>query len=88
KLVISEYKNKTILVMFTYPISRKKLLTAKLMIAGGLTFITILLSNILIAAGFFWLNSICHFIPGELTSEIISQQAVKMAVFAFGAAGT
>lgn len=29
KLVISEYKNKTILVMFTYPISRKKLLTAK-----------------------------------------------------------
>ncbi|AYK68155.1 ABC transporter permease [Bacillus subtilis subsp. subtilis] len=88
KLVISEYKNKTILVMFTYPISRKKLLTAKLMIAGGLTFITILLSNILIAVGFFWLNSIYHFIPGELTSEIISQQAVKMAVFAFGAAGT
>ncbi|MGG1419509.1 hypothetical protein ABE220_11710 [Bacillus subtilis] len=58
------------------------------LIAGGLTFITILLSNILIAAGFFWLNSIYHFIPGELTSEIISQQAVKMAVFAFGAAGT
>ncbi|MED0589271.1 ABC transporter permease [Bacillus subtilis] len=88
KLVISEYKNKTILVMFTYPISRKKLLTVKLMIAGGLTFITILLSNILIAAVFFGLNSIYHFIPGELTSEIISQQAVKMAVFTFGAAGT
>ncbi len=61
KLVISEYKNKTILVMFTYPISRKKLLTAKLMIAAGLTFITILLSNILIAAVFFGLNSIYHF---------------------------
>ncbi|GFM15529.1 hypothetical protein A4A36_11800 [Bacillus subtilis] len=88
KLVISEYKNKTILVMFTYPISRKKLLTAKLMIAAGLTFITILLSNILIAAVFFGLNSIYHFTPGELTSEIISQQAVKMAVFTFGAAGT
>lgn len=29
KLVISEYKNKTIQVMFTYPISRKKLLAAK-----------------------------------------------------------
>ncbi|MGG7222374.1 ABC transporter permease [Bacillus sp. ATD] len=88
KLVISEYKNKTILVMFTYPISRKKLLTAKLMIAAGLTFITILLSNILIAAVFFGVNSIYHFIPGELTSGIISQQAVKMAVFTFGAAGT
>ncbi|MFV9833824.1 ABC transporter permease [Bacillus stercoris] len=88
KLVISEYKNKTILVMFTYPISRKKLLTAKLMIAAGLTFITILLSNILIAAVFFGVNSIYRFIPGELTSEIISQQAVKMAVFTFGAAGT
>ncbi|WP_243572645.1 ABC transporter permease [Bacillus stercoris] len=88
KLVISEYKNKTILVMFTYPISRKKLLTAKLMIAAGLTFITILLSNILIAAVFFGVNSIYHFIPDKLTSEIISQQAVKMAVFTFGAAGT
>lgn len=45
-------------------------------------------SNILIAAVFFGLNSIYHFIPGELTSEIISQQAIKMAVFTFGAAGT
>ncbi|KAF1678939.1 ABC transporter permease [Bacillus sp. SKDU12] len=88
KLVISEYKNRTILVMFTYPISRKKLLAAKLMIASGLTLITILLSNVLIAIGFFVMNSIYHFIPGELTSEIISQQTIKMAVFAFGAAGT
>lgn len=53
KLIISEFKNKTILVMFTYPINRKKLLAAKLLIAAGLTFITILISNACVAAAFF-----------------------------------
>ncbi|MCY8091822.1 ABC transporter permease [Bacillus haynesii] len=88
KLVISEFKNKTILVMFTYPINRKKLLAAKLLIAGGLTFITILLSNACVAAGFFLLNSIYGVIPGELTISTVSQQGLKMLIFAFGAAGT
>ncbi|MCY8973816.1 ABC transporter permease [Bacillus atrophaeus] len=88
RLVISEFKNKTILVLFTYPVNRKKLLASKLMIAFGLTFITILISNVFVAFAFFSLNSIYHMIPGEVTSDIVSQQAVKMAVFAFGAAGT
>ncbi|MCY9112610.1 ABC transporter permease [Bacillus atrophaeus] len=88
RLVISEFKNKTILVLFTYPVNRKKLLASKLMIAFGLTFITILISNVFVAFAFFFLNSIYHVIPGEVTSDMVSQQAVKMAVFAFGAAGT
>ncbi|MED1218020.1 ABC transporter permease [Bacillus paralicheniformis] len=88
KLIISEFKNKTILVMFTYPINRKKLLAAKLLIAGGLTFITILISNACVAAAFFLLNSIYGVIPGELTASMVYQQALKMIVFAFGAAGT
>ncbi|MED4811922.1 ABC transporter permease [Bacillus atrophaeus] len=88
RLVISEFKNKTILVLFTYPVNRKKLLASKLMIAFGLTFITILISNVFVAFAFFFLNSIYHMIPGEVTSDMVSQQAVKMAVFAFGAAGT
>ncbi|MBR8662960.1 ABC transporter permease [Bacillus paralicheniformis] len=88
KLIISEFKNKTILVMFTYPINRKKLLAAKLLIAGGLTFITILISNACVAAAFFLLNSIYGVIPGELTASMVSKQALKMIVFAFGAAGT
>ncbi|QJC94804.1 Conserved hypothetical protein similar to YcbO [Bacillus mojavensis] len=89
KLVISEYKNKTIQVMFTYPISRKKLLAAKLSISGGLTtFITMLVSNSFVAAAYYMLNSIYHVIPGELSADVMSQHSVKMAVFAFGAAGT
>ncbi|MFO3789260.1 ABC transporter permease [Bacillus mojavensis] len=88
KLVISEYKNKTIQVMFTYPVSRKKLLAAKLSISGGLTFITILVSNAFVATAYYMLNSIYHVIPGELSADVMSQHSVKMAVFAFGAAGT
>ncbi|MEC1468217.1 ABC transporter permease [Bacillus haynesii] len=35
KLIIGEYKNRTITVMFTYPVSRKKLIAAKLLLTGG-----------------------------------------------------
>ncbi|MDI3410257.1 ABC transporter permease subunit [Bacillus sonorensis] len=34
KLIIGEYKNRTITVMFTYPVSRKKLMAAKLLLTA------------------------------------------------------
>lgn len=71
KLVILEYKNKIIFVMFMYLISWKKLFIVKFMIVGGLMFIMILLLNIFIVVGFFWFNLIYYFILGEFIFEII-----------------
>ena len=48
KLIIDEYKNKTILLMFSYPINRKKIMISKLAITAILTFITVILSNIFV----------------------------------------
>lgn len=48
KLVIGEYKNKTIMNMFMYPINRKRLITAKLIIVWVFTFATIILANLII----------------------------------------
>jgi ABC-type transport system involved in multi-copper enzyme maturation permease subunit len=48
QLVIEEYKNKTIMLMFSYPIKRKKIIASKLAIIAILTFITIWLSIIVI----------------------------------------
>lgn len=44
--VIEEYRNKTISLLFTYPISRTKLITAKLILICGIMFLFHVLSNI------------------------------------------
>lgn len=49
KLVVEEYKNRTILLMFTYPVSRKKLIASKLTLIAFLTFLTTMISNIVVA---------------------------------------
>ena len=46
KLIIDEYKNKSIDVLFTYPIKRKKIITAKLAIVFAFTFVNVLFSTL------------------------------------------
>ena len=52
KLIIGEYKFKTITLAFMYPISRKKLMVAKLAIVMLFTFSMIIISNALITTIF------------------------------------
>ncbi|MBO1625393.1 ABC transporter permease [Bacillus arachidis] len=87
KLVIEEYKNKTILLMFSYPISRKKIIASKLLITAILTFITVLLSNIFIVSVFFTLNSFMLVIPNTITIGELIQESIKAIPFAIAAAG-
>ncbi|MFU0789070.1 ABC transporter permease [Cerasibacillus sp. JNUCC 74] len=88
KLVIEEFKNKTITVLFTYPINRKKLIGVKLFIVGSLTFITIIISNFFVLGSFFALNPYFQIIPGTLSLEMVVQQIIPIITFAFAAAGT
>lgn len=88
RLVIEEYKNKTITILFSYPISRKKIIASKLCIVGGLTFIAIIVSNAFVALVFFSVNAYLQFIPGSLPLEMVVQQVVSMFAFAFAASGT
>lgn len=55
-VVIGEYKEGTIQNLFTYPISRKKIMGCKLCIVFGFTFITILVSEIIFGMGMFLAN--------------------------------
>ncbi|MEK4376516.1 MULTISPECIES: ABC transporter permease [unclassified Bacillus (in: firmicutes)] len=86
KLIISEYKNKTITVMFTYPISRKKLIAAKLLITGGLTFITIMVSEIALSFIFAQINQYYQLTPAMLSVQTIGQEVGSMAIYAASAA--
>lgn len=87
KLVIDEYKNNTITLLFMYPISRKKLMTAKILIVFAFTFVAIILSDIMIGAILLGFNSFMELIPGELSLTLITSELIKLGANAFYAAG-
>ncbi|AIQ57382.1 ABC transporter permease [Paenibacillus borealis] len=88
KLVIDEYKNNTITVLFMYPVPRKMLMAAKLIIVFLFTFISIFLSDIIISG---ILAGIDYFVPGviqgTLTQELITANLLKAGTDALYAAG-
>ncbi|WP_416826075.1 ABC transporter permease [Ectobacillus polymachus] len=88
QLIIEEYKNKTILIMFSYPVQRKKIIASKLFIVALLTFITIWISQILVTGAFFTLHGYFSFIPYSITITEWMKQTITIIPFAVAAAGT
>ncbi|HDX9576811.1 TPA: ABC transporter permease [Bacillus pseudomycoides] len=88
QIVIEEYKSKTIMLMFSYPVKRKKLIASKLAIIAILTFITILLSNIIVTGAAFLLHGYFSFVSYPITFTDWMMQAINMIPFAIAAAGT
>ncbi len=88
KLVIDEYKNNTITVLFMYPVSRKKLMAAKLLIVFGFTFISIFLSDIILSL---LLGGIDYYfsdvIQGELSVRMMLDELPGVAADAVYSAG-
>ncbi|MDF9841790.1 MULTISPECIES: ABC transporter permease [unclassified Paenibacillus] len=88
KLVIEEYKNNTIDLLFMYPIPRKKLMAAKLIIVSLFILITIFVSNVVVGAGIVGFNHyFSEAISGELTPQIIGEQLIMAASDAVYSAG-
>lgn len=87
KLVIDEYKNKTISILFSYPISRKKILSAKLILLSSLTFFMLLISNLFIAVMFLIANHILNIVPDVLTTEMLYTELTRCIIFTFAATG-
>lgn len=56
QLVIDEFRNKSITVLFMYPISRKKLIAAKLLIIVLFTLAADIVGNLFVDVGFYVLN--------------------------------
>ncbi|KIV70069.1 MULTISPECIES: ABC transporter permease [Bacillus] len=87
KLIIDEYKSKTILLMFSYPINRKKMLASKLAITATLTFITVILSNILVVGIFFGIDSYFSILPNSFTVDQLIQEGINLIPLAIATAG-
>jgi ABC-type transport system involved in multi-copper enzyme maturation permease subunit len=76
RLIIEEYKTKTMDLMFMYPISRKKIITAKLLVVCGFTLISIIATNIIVGISFYIVNQFLNFIPDPLTLKDLSKHAL------------
>ncbi|MGG0152003.1 ABC transporter permease [Bacillus mycoides] len=87
KLIIDEYKSKTILLMFSYPIKRKKMMASKLAITATLTFITVILSNILVVGIFFGIDSYFSILPNSFTVDQLIQEGINLVPLAIATAG-
>ena len=71
KFVISEYRQKTIQLMFMYPINRKKLLLSKLGIVFIFTILHVFLSNVFLITSMSIAEHFIDMIPGEFDMESI-----------------
>ncbi|AXK20563.1 ABC transporter permease [Bacillus cereus] len=87
RLIIGEYKNKTILLMFSYPINRKKMMASKLAITATVTFITVIVSNILVVGIFFGIDSYFSILPNSFTVDQLMQEGIKLVPLAIATAG-
>ncbi|MBO9606857.1 MAG: ABC transporter permease [Paenibacillaceae bacterium] len=89
RVVIDEYRNKTIGVLFGYPVRRYKLLAAKLALVALLTFGMTLVANALVSAVLLWREHAWPSFssPEPLTRAILAEEAGRIAIHAATAAG-
>ncbi len=78
KVIIGEYENKNISVLFSYPISRKKILLSKLLLIGIFTLIFMLVSNVLVVISSYFTLLVVKGITLEITANILLLSSVKI----------
>ncbi len=73
RLVIDEYKNKTMQLLFMYPLQRKLLMRAKLTIVFSFCFISMIIATFTISLLIFFMNPMMGLIETPITmGEIIA----------------
>ena len=87
RFIIEEYKSNTITVLFMYPINRKKLMIAKLLIVVSFTFVSTVLSNIFIDSVLAIVNNFYNFIPDKLNISLIITSFMKISFNALASTG-
>ncbi|ASA20091.1 ABC transporter permease [Paenibacillus donghaensis] len=87
KLVIEEYRSNTISLLFMYPIPRKSLMTAKLIIVFLFTLVNIIVSNIVLGAIIVGINHFVEVIPGTISLQDAGTELVTIMADAVYAAG-
>ncbi|WP_167527138.1 ABC transporter permease [Paenibacillus cellulositrophicus] len=85
-MIALEYRNKTMGVLFTYPIKRRKLIAAKLVIIFVFTFGMILLTDVLMGSVLVVVDRFYPFITDSLTMEQARELLLEYTVSSLSAA--
>ena len=80
KLTVGEYKNRTMQLMFMYPINRKKILIAKLLIVYMFAVLAILSGDIFLIGGIKLIDNFIDVVPNTLTLQAIIEQVPMLCV--------
>lgn len=83
RMVIDEYRNKTITLLFAYPVPRNMIFLAKLIIIGAWAFATELLNNIFVVTSLLITNAYYHYMTDTLTHDRLIAEVIRMVIFAF-----
>lgn len=87
RLIISEFRDKTMALLFTYPVNRKKLIFAKLSIVFSWTFVNIVLANVVMGALFLAVNTKMGYVDDTITTELLYRHGAHVIMHAIAAAG-
>ncbi|MDR4317592.1 ABC transporter permease [Niallia circulans] len=88
KVIIDEFKNRTALVLFSYPIDRKKIMSAKIVLIFIMTFVTLIISNLFVILSFLGLNQVFHLtIEMNVTINQFRSELLNILVFNVATAG-
>ncbi|TKH38804.1 hypothetical protein C1I59_05905 [Paenibacillus polymyxa] len=85
RFIVGEFKSKSITILFMYPIHRQKLMIAKLLIVLLFTFLSIVISEIIITAAIHLLNQFVIIVPDKLTLSILAEQSARTLINAVAA---
>ncbi|WP_394924686.1 ABC transporter permease [uncultured Robinsoniella sp.] len=87
KLIISEFQKKTINTLFTYPVSRKKIIVSKLLIVFSFTFIVIVLADLLFGISLYLINIFLPLTPDKILVSTVIGRIPGILFGAFMTAG-
>jgi ABC-type transport system involved in multi-copper enzyme maturation permease subunit len=82
KIIIDEYKSKTITVLFMYPINRYKIFLSKILITIIFTFLVIILSDVAISAALYIINIFQDYVPREMDMAEFYSSCISIIITA------
>ncbi|MCP1125416.1 ABC transporter permease [Bacillus sp. AFS018417] len=87
KIIVQEFTDKTITLLFMYPVNRQKLIIAKLLIVIVFTFFSMIISEMIVFSLFYVANAYNPVLSEALTLPIVTHNAAKLVMNAIAATG-
>jgi len=87
KLFLDEYKNRTISVLFTYPVPRSRIMTAKLIVLCSFSYVAVIVSNGFVVGFFLLYDAQASMIAETLTWSMLTDETLRIVINGFSVMG-